>query len=474
MTETPLHYRTITELAGDIKSGALSPVALTEHLVARLERLNGPLHAFNLLTVERALDVAKAAEAQIAAGTYLGPLHGIPYAVKDLYDVAGLPTTAGSATMADNIADADSRVTQRLAEAGMIALGKTITVEFARGIVGINHIQGTPHNPWHQTHHVPGGSSAGTAVAVAAGMAPMGLGSDTGGSVRAPAGLCGVVGLKTTVGRISRHGVFPLSWTLDSVGPLVRSTEDAAIVYQLLQGEDAADPSTIGIRPEDVMASLHAGAKGLRVGIPQDAFYADLDPEVEAAMQAAADIFRDLGAQVENVPFPEATTARSTGMTVIGVEACVIHEERIKTMADQMDPVVGPRLVADLALTGVDYAKALQELAALRESQKETLRDVDVLLTPTTPIPALPVEVVDETLESYLAYAQKYLANTSIGNKLDLCGLSLPCGFTEKGLPIGLLLNAKPFDEALVLRAGQAYEQATDWRSRHPDLSWTD
>jgi aspartyl-tRNA(Asn)/glutamyl-tRNA(Gln) amidotransferase subunit A len=211
MTETPLHYRTITELAGDIKSGALSPVALTEHLVARLERLNGPLHAFNLLTVERALDVAKAAEAQIAAGTYLGPLHGIPYAVKDLYDVAGLPTTAGSATMADNIADADSRVTQRLAEAGMIALGKTITVEFARGIVGINHIQGTPHNPWHQTHHVPGGSSAGTAVAVAAGMAPMGLGSDTGGSVRAPAGLCGVVGLKTTVGRISRHGVFPLS-----------------------------------------------------------------------------------------------------------------------------------------------------------------------------------------------------------------------------------------------------------------------
>jgi aspartyl-tRNA(Asn)/glutamyl-tRNA(Gln) amidotransferase subunit A len=161
-------------------------------------------------------------------------------------------------------------------------------------------------------------------------------------------------------------------------------------------------------------------------------------------------------------------------MTVIGVEACVIHEERIKTMADQMDPVVGPRLVADLALTGVDYAKALQELAALRESQKETLRDVDVLLTPTTPIPALPVEVVDETLESYLAYAQKYLANTSIGNKLDLCGLSLPCGFTEKGLPIGLLLNAKPFDEALVLRAGQAYEQATDWRSRHPDLSWTD
>ncbi len=338
--------------------------------------------------------------------------------------------------------------------------------------MGINHIQGTPHNPWCAAPCVPGGSSAGTAVAVAAGMAPMGLGTDTGGSVRAPAGLSGTVGLKSTVGRISRFGIFPLSWTLDSVGPLTRGVEDAALVYQILQGEDARDDSTLGIRAEDVLRSLKAGAKGLRVGIPQDAFFDELDPEVEKAVQAAADVFRDLGASVENIAYPEAREAAALTSAVNGAEAAVIHEERIDTKLDLMDPVVGPRMLNDRTYLAIDYLKTLAELKRLRAAQMETLRDIDVVLTATTPIPAAPVAAVDESLEVYLQYAARYMAHTNIGNRLGLCGLSLPCGFTSKGLPIGLLINGKPFAEAAVLRAGYAFEQATGWKNKRPDLSW--
>jgi aspartyl-tRNA(Asn)/glutamyl-tRNA(Gln) amidotransferase subunit A len=472
MSDTPLHYLTITELAARLRSGALTPTQLTAHQIERIEALNGPLNAFNLVTAERAMAEAKSAEALLASGRDLGPLHGIPYAVKDLFDVVGLPTTAGSRTLDTAPKTTESEVTRRLAAAGMIVLGKTITVEFAKGIVGINHIQGTPHNPWCAEHCVPGGSSAGTAVAVASGMAAMGLGTDTGGSVRAPAGLSGTVGLKSTVGRISRFGVFPLSWTLDSVGPLTRSVEDAALVYQILQGEDARDDSTIGIRPEDVLGSLKAGAKGLRIGIPQHAFFDKLDPEVEKAVLAAAEVFRDLGATVENVPYPEAEAVSKMASYVNGVEAAVIHEERIATKLDLMDPVVGPRMLGERDYLATDYVKMLQELKALRASQMETLRDVDVVLSPSTRIPAMPVATVDESMEVYLDYAGQYMANTNIGNRLGLCGLSINCGFTSKGLPIGLLLNGKPFAEATVLRAGYAYEQATDWKDARPDLNW--
>lgn len=472
MNDTPLHYRTITELAALMRAGDTTPTGLAEHLLSRIEALNGPLNAFNLVAADRAMAEAEAAEKLLAAGRDLGPLHGIPYAVKDLYDVAGLPTTAGSRTVDTTPKTVESEVTRRLSAAGMVVLGKTITVEFAKGIVGINHIQGTPHNPWAEEAHVPGGSSAGTAVAVASGMAPMGLGSDTGGSVRTPAGLCGTVGLKTTVGRISRFGVFPLSWTFDTVGPLTRSVEDAALVYTVLQGEDARDDSTLGIRPQDVLGSLKAGVRGMRIGVPRDLFFGDLDPDVARAVEAAIDVFRDLGASVEDIAWPEAEAALAMGSVINGTEAAIIHEERIETMLDLMDPVVGPRLLQDREYRATDYAKMQRELKALRASQAETLRDVDVMLWPTSRIPARPVSVVDESLVTYLAHAAEYLATTNIGNRLGLCGLSLPCGFTAKGLPVGLLINGKPFDEARVLRAGYAYEQATGWTDARPDLGW--
>ena len=473
MTDTPLHYRPITELAALLRSGEITPTGLTQHFIERIEALNGPLNAFNLVTADRALAESVAAETLLTAGRDLGPLHGIPYAVKDLFDVIGLPTTAGSRTVDMAPKTVESEVTRRLAAAGMIVLGKTVTVEFAKGIVGINNIQGTPHNPWHETACVPGGSSAGTAVAVAAGMAPFGLGTDTGGSVRAPAGLCGTVGLKTTVGRVSRFGVFPLSWTLDSVGPLTRSVEDAALIHQILQGEDARDDSTLGIQPEDVLTPLKAGVKGLRVGIPEDAFCDTLDLEVAKAMNAAADVFRDLGATVETISYPEAKQAATLPPAVNGAQAAVIHEERIDTKLDLMDPVVGPRMLNDRKHLATSYLKTLAEMNRLRASQLETLRDIDVVLSATTPIPAAPVDLVNGSLEIYMEHAQQYMAHTNIGNRLGLCGLSLPCGFSAEGLPIGLLINGKPFTEALVLRAGYAFEQATGWKDKHPDLGWT-
>ena len=472
MDDRPLHYQSITQLASMLRSGETTPTALTEHFLARIENLNGPLNAFNLVTAERAMAEAKSAEVLLDAGRDLGPLHGVPYGVKDIYDVAGLPTTAGSQTLNSAPKKEESEVTRRLAAAGMIVLGKTITVEFAKGIVGINHIQGTPHNPWCDEHCVPGGSSAGTAVAVASGMAPMGLGSDTGGSVRVPAGLSGTVGLKSTVGRISRFGVFPLSWTLDSIGPLTRSVEDAALIYQMLQGEDARDESTLGIRPDEALVSIKAGVKGIRIGIPQHTFFDNVDTEVEQAVMGAAQVFRDLGATVENIPYPEAEAVTKMSSIINGVEAAVIHEDRLKTKADLMDPVVGPRLLSEREYLATDYVKMLKELKALQVSQMETLSEVDVVLSPSARIPAMPVATVDESLAVYLNYAEQYIANSNVGNRLGLCGLSLPCGFTSKGLPIGLLLNGKPFQEAMVLRVGYAYEQATNWKEVHPDLSW--
>lgn len=473
MTDSPLHDLSIAELSRRIRGGELTSVALTEHLLARIEALNGPLHAFNLVVAERAMAEAEAADAQLKAGQAVGALHGIPYGVKDIFDVGGLPTTAGSRTLGENVAAQDCTVTRQLREAGMIVLGKTITVEFAKGIAGMNSIQGTPHNPWHKVPHIPGGSSAGSAVAVASGMAPMALGSDTGGSVRAPASLCGIVGLKTTVGRVSRHGVFPLSWTLDSVGPLTRTVEDAALVYQAMQGEDRNDDTTVGVQTHDVMPKLKAGVKGLRVGIPRDFFFDDLDPQVEKAIADSAAVFRDLGAHVVEMDYPEAREAQAVRPSLSSVEACVIHAERLRTMVDQMDPLVGPRMLGDLDRPAMEYAAALRRMHAMRRTQLTgSLRDIDILLTPTVPEPALPVAAFGPSLEVYAALSKRFSDNTATGNVLGLCGLSVPCGISEKGLPIGLMIYAKPFAEGVLLRAGYAYEQATEWGAKRPDLGW--
>ena len=266
-------FSSLTELSNAVASGDIGPVELTESYLSRIEALDGKLNAFRMATPERALDEARAAESMLAKGQTLGPLHGLPYAAKDLYDVAGLPTSAGAKVLEGAIAEHDCDTVRQLRQRGMVLLGKTNTVQFAYGGVGINHDHGTPHNPWNETPCAPGGSSSGSGVAVAAGMAPMALGTDTGGSVRIPAALCGISGLKTTVGRVSRAGVYPLSWSLDSVGPLARSVEDTALVYEAITGEEPGDSSTHGATAQRVRHQLDGDIRGLRIGIARTAFF---------------------------------------------------------------------------------------------------------------------------------------------------------------------------------------------------------
>ena len=473
MTES-LAFDTIGHLAAQIRQRAVSPVALTETLLSRIEALDPQLHAFIALTRGRALGQARAAESAIASGHDLGPLHGIPYAAKDLYDVRGLSTTAGTHLLAGNVAAADCAAVRRLSAAGMVLLGKTHTVQFAFGGVGINHDHGTPHNPWHRDLHAPGGSSSGSGVAVAAGLAPMALGTDTGGSVRIPAALCGIVGLKTTVGRISRAGVYPLSFTLDSVGPLTRSVEDAALVYQALQGPDPDDETTIGVAPHDALGDLKRGVKGLRIAFGETVFFDGVDAEIDAAVREAGVVLRGLGAQIESIAVPEVAEAMADQRRalMVAAEALAVNGGLLDKHPDALDPVVTARMNLGRAFPASDYFAVMRQWADLRRRVVRTLADVDALLVPTTMIPARPVSAIDATPETYVDHNGKYLRNPSLGNTLNLCSVALPCGFTRAGLPIGLMIYAKPFDEATALRVAWAYEQATPWHTRRPDLAW--
>ena len=475
MTQTPLHFQSLSQLATQIRAGSLSPVKLTKALLERIEMLNPALKACKLVTQELALQQAEQAEAWLKNGQPLSPLHGIPYVAKDLYDVQGLPTAAGCSLLESNIAAKDSEVVRRLRTAGAILLGKTHTVQFAYGGVGLNHDQGTPHNPWHATPHVPGGSSSGTGVAVSAGMAPMGLGSDTGGSVRIPAALNGIVGLKTTVGRISRRGVYPLSWSLDSVGPLARCVEDCALTYEVLQGPDEqGDETTCGQTAHDVMGSLKRGVKNLRIHFAETVFWDEADPEVVEAVRQAGKVFQQQGAIVESIEFPEAEEAQALNPRglVIAAEGYAFNKKLIEAHFDQLDPIVSARVLQGANVRGADYFQITRKWSTLRKKILHTLLDVDALIVPTTAIPALPLDRVDQDAETYSSYNLKYLRNTAIGNILNLCGVSLPCGQTQRGLPIGLMIYAKPFQEEMALRVAYAYEQATPFAPMNPPLDW--
>jgi len=474
MDRPPLHYQTITDLADGIRKGEITSTQLVQNLLDRIKSLDGQLNAFRLKCPERALEQAAAADRQIRDGKDPGILHGIPYAVKDLFDVKGLPTTAGASLLEKNIAAANAHAVQQLNRAGMILLGKTNTVQFAYSGVGINHDHGTPHNPWNRIHHVPGGSSSGSAVAVAAGMTPMALGTDTGGSVRIPASLCGTAGLKTTVGRVSRAGVYPLSWSLDSVGALTRSVEDAALVYQRLQGVDANDETTWGLTVQNVLNGLKDGVRGMKMAFAESVFWEDADPEIEKAVRECGKVFEGLGAKVSSIEFSEAQQARqlnSKGL-IIAAEAYTLNKKWLEEHFDRLDPIVAHRMIKGKEIEAAEYLQNNLAWRSLRSKAVNSLRDVDALLVPTTAIPALPTAEIDADMETYSARNLSYLRNTAIGNVLNMCGLSVPCGFTQQGLPIGLMIYAKPFQENMVLRAGYAFQEVTDWHRRTPDLSW--
>ncbi len=474
MSDTPLHWQSIASLSRQIHDGELSPVDLMRHQLDRVEALDGGLDSFRLVPRERALAAAEAAELALRAGQDAGPLHGIPYAAKDIIDVNGLVTTAGSPRLDNNVAEADATVVRLLGRSGMVLLGKTQTVQFAMGAPGINHHHGTPHNPWAAEHHVPGGSSNGSAVAVAAGLVPMALGTDTGGSVRIPASLCGTVGLKTTIGQVSRAGVFPLSATLDSVGPLTRTVEDAALVYQAMHGADPLDRSTVSAVGQDVLSGLGGGVRGLRIAVAESVFWDDADPEVTAAARAAADVLAGLGAQVTSIPFEEAAQSLDANprLLISSVEAAHAHKETLGLDMEGYDPALLFRLAEGNDASAVEYLRAIEACKRLGESAANTLRDIDAVLAPSTMRPSAPLSVVDASEESYKEWNAAYARNTCVANLLGICALSVPCGFTAAGLPIGLMISGKARAEDMVLRVGLAYERATEWHARRPDLAW--
>ncbi len=472
-----LSFADAHSLAGMVRDGDLSPVDLCKHFLQRIERYNPKLQAFLRVTADQALAAARSAETALAAGLDTGTLLGMPVAIKDLIDYAGLPTTGGSTLRRDFVPTESATVAKKMMGAGTCMLGKTGLVEFAFGGVGINHHYGTPWNPWDtDTQRIPGGSSSGSAVAVAAGLAPAALGSDTGGSVRIPASFCGLVGLKTTFGRISNKGIMPLDSSLDSVGPMTRSVRDAALIYQALAGPDPDDPNTWE-QPvdEDIFAELHRGVKGLRLSIPREYFWDGVEPEVAAGVRAAADQLASLGANVEEGSLTELDdliALRARG-SIVAVEAYANLKEELENQLDQFDPIVSARMLDGAKFSAVDYFEIKRDLGALRLRMDRTMSSYDALIAPTTPLAAAPVEKVDQE-NAYFEVNGICLRNTMAGNLLGLCALSVPCGFTSAGLPIGLQLIGRAHTEGRLLRIGQAYEESTEWSKRTPDMAGFD
>ena len=453
-------------LAARIAAGDLSSAELTADCLARIRATDAKLHAFVAVYGEEARAVAEARDREARAGMTLGPLHGVPVALKDLCEMAGRVTTCGTPMWRDRVSPVTATVARRLQAAGMVVLGKTHMVEFAYGGWGTNAVMGTPWNPWDlNTQRAPGGSSSGTAVAVAAGLAPAGIGSDTGGSVRIPAAVCGTVGLKTTVGRISNHGILPLSDTLDTIGPLTRSVRDAALMFEALAGPDPADPVTLGRPPADVLAGLEAGVAGLRLGVLGAAELAGVDGEVLAAFEAACRTLERQGARIEEVRLPDSFPAylEQTGL-IIAAEAYAVHKDWIEDDAIRFDENVRARILVGKSLAAADYVVALKRRHAVQREIAALLEDFAAVLTPTTPIPAPPLTEIDEGATPLSRF-------TRAVNYLDRCALALPCGFTGAGLPISLQIIGDAYDEARVLRIGRAFEAATDWHQRRPDLS---
>jgi aspartyl-tRNA(Asn)/glutamyl-tRNA(Gln) amidotransferase subunit A len=456
-------FATISTLSAEIRAGHLSPVALAEYLLERIARIDPVLESFICLAPEP-LKQARRAEQEIRAGNRLGPLHGIPIGIKDNYLTADMPTTAGSTAPGIAFPRTDSAVAARLRAAGAILIGKTRTHEFAWGTI-------TPptRNPW-DTERIPGGSSGGSAAAVAAGLCAAAMGSDTGGSIRIPASLCGTVGLKPTFGRISRAGIVPHSWSLDHAGPLSRSVEDAAILLDVLAGHDPADPGSRNCPVLDYRVALRRGVRGLRVAVIRNHFFGRNQAAVEAAVEDAIAWYAKAGASVHEVSLPNLEYGLGAIFAIELSSSTAYHDVslRVGRVAHYTKDV---RTLVQLGrlVTGPDLLKAEQLRTVLMQDFRRVFDQADIILGPTEPVTAPRVGQAMVELaggeESALAATWRL---TYPYNLTGLPAITLPCGFDEAGLPIGLQIAAKPFDEAAVLRAAHAYEAAHDWKERHP------
>lgn len=459
-----LHELSLHALSAGLGAGHFSPVDVTEACLARIAALEPRLNAFVEVYGAQARLAAEAAHKAIRAGYGLGPLHGIPLALKDLVEWEGHVTTAGSALWRERRATYTATLARRLIDAGMIVLGKTHTVEFAYGAWGTNQHMGTPRNPWDMAvARTPGGSSSGSAVAVAARMAPVGIGTDTGGSVRIPASWCGITGLKATIGRISIHGVIPLSPTLDTPGPLARCVEDCAILLVLLQGHDANDPLTWPLAPSAPFAMLRRGIKGLRLAALPDSEREGIDEEVLAAYDASLGLLANLGADIAILP--AGRSLRETGDRlgiILAAESYAYHGAYIDRDDVPLDKAVAARIRAGAGISAKAYLDALEDRKGAMMTFAARMEGFDGMVMPSTLTAAVPLDAVDQT--------KTPAVTTRWVNYLNLCALSLPNGMTGDGLPTSLQIVCRGGDEALALRIGWALEQATDWHSRAPML----
>lgn len=452
-----------------IRRGDLSPIALTEACLRRIDRYDSALNAFITIMRDEALAAARTLEREQLSGRWRGPLHGIPIALKDNIDTAGVRTTAASGVFSDRVPSEDAEVVTRLKNAGAILLGKLNLHEFALGgTSAVSHF-GAVHNPWALDHH-PGGSSGGSGAAVAADLCVAALGTDTAGSVRIPASACGIVGFKPTYGRVSNRGTIPMAWTLDHVGPMCKTVEDAAILLGVMAGFDNLDPSSVDVPVADYAGAVGAPTASLRLGVPTAGFFENLDPEVAAALDAALGVLGELTAGVRDVDVPAAGSV----MDIWNPEIYAYHEPWITTSPELYQDSTR-RLIEQASATDAwVYADAHRRVDRLRRDIGQVFADVDLLITPTrrTPpgliVPATPP--ANAGADGAPSGGSGALNNTAAFNIYGLPTISVPCGFTGDGLPIGLQISGAHFAEATVVALAHAYEQATDWHRRTPSL----
>ena len=443
-----------------LRKRSISPVELAKECLARIEKLNPVLNAFITVTAESALAEARVAEEEIQRGKWRGPLHGIPIALKDLVDTAGVKTTAASALFKDRVPAEDAEVVRRLRTAGAVFLGKNNLHELAYGGSSIVSYFSEVHNPWN-AEYVAGGSSGGSAAAVAAGLCLAAIGTDTAGSIREPAALCGIVGLKPTFGRVSARGVIPLSWSLDHIGPLTSTVADAAVVLQAIAGHDPKDAASAEAPVPDYVAAVGEETKNTRVGVPRAFFYEELDGEIASAVKQAMVVMEGMVAEIRDIPLTV-----NTDRSLQAAESYEYHAEFVAKTADLYQPETLRRILTGEKISSEERARLRRELQEMRQAVRNTFRDVDVLVTPTVPIPPPRIAELKEKPETLRPQELLLLRNTRPFNVFGLPAISVPCGFTKEGLPIGLQIVGPYWGEGVVLSLAHSYEQATAWHKR--------
>ncbi len=463
----------LSEASQLVRSKKVSPVELTHECLNRIERLNSKLNAFITVTAESALAEARQAEAEIQHDGWRGPLHGIPIALKDLVDTAGVRTTAASGVFKDRVPAEDAEIVRRLKAAGAVFLGKLNLHEFAYGGSSAISYFGPVHNPWNLDYS-PGGSSGGSAAAVAAQLCYGAIGSDTGGSIRQPAGYCGIVGLKPTYGRVSTFGVIPLAWSLDHLGPITRTATDAALMLQVIAGYDTQDTASVDVPVPNYVATIAAATSSLRLGIPRAYFYEALHPEIQAAMEAALLVLKKL-AGIQRDIAPLATNGSYSSVmdpyvAILRAEAYAYHKDYISKSPELYQAQTLKRIRAGADVTTSAYIQSRRKLEQVRRSVARAFETVDLLITPTACVPSFAIANLLADPNTLREKELLTLRNTRPFNMLGLPTVSVPCGFTRADLPIGMQITGPPGGEATVLRLAYAYEQASEWRKRKPNL----